>query len=439
MADHLFRLRPDIQALQPSLVEWRRRFHQRPELGFQEKLTALFVSQKLQEWGIEHLPGIAQTGIVATITGNKQTEQSNPKSMALLELGGLFPAEPKGSADAPGVATASLSLTRPKIPNPKSKVLAIRADMDALPIHEENQVPYCSLHSGIMHACAHDGHTAILLGVAYYLSQHRDFAGTVKLIFQPAEEGLGGAKAMIEAGVLNDVEAILGLHLWNNLPVGRVGVRSGSLMAASESFDCKILGKGGHAGFPHQTVDAVVVAAHAITILQALVARHVDPLESVVISVGQLHSGTKRNVIAATAEFNGTVRYFNPNLSDFLPQRLEQAIASVCQIHGASYEFDYHRVSPPLINDALLAEMVRNVASSIVEIPQDVVPNCQTLAGEDMALYLQQVPGCFFFLGSANPEKGLSYPHHHPRFDFDETVLTMGVEIFVRCIETFCV
>ncbi len=405
MTEHLFRLRPDIQALQPSLVEWRRRFHQRPELGFQEKLTALFVSQKLQEWGIEHLPGIAQTGIVATIKGNKQEQ------FTLIS----------------------------QLPNPKSKVLAIRADMDALPIHEENQVPYCSRHSGIMHACAHDGHTAILLGVAYYLSQHRDFAGTVKLIFQPAEEGLGGAKAMMEAGVLNDVEAILGLHLWNNLPVGRVGVRSGPLMAASESFDCKILGKGGHAGFPHQTVDAVVVAAHAITILQALVARHVDPLESVVISVGQLHSGTKRNVIAATAEFNGTVRYFNPNLSDFLPQRLEQAIASVCQIHGASYEFDYHRVSPPVINDALLAEMVRNVASSVVEIPQDVVPNCQTLAGEDMALYLQQVPGCFFFLGSANPEKGLSYPHHHPRFDFDETVLTMGVEIFVRCIETFCV
>jgi amidohydrolase len=385
-----YRLRPTIQSLQPSLVDWRRKLHQRPELGFCEQLTALVVSQKLTEWGIEHQTGIAKTGIVATIKGNGT-----------------------------------------------GRVLAIRADMDALPINEENEVPYRSVHPGIMHACGHDGHTAILLGVGYYLSRHRDFTGTVKLIFQPAEEGLGGALAMIEAGVLKDVEAIIALHLWNNLPLGIVGVRSGALMAASESFNCKILGKGGHGGLPHQTVDAVVVASHVINVLQTIVARNVDPLESVVVTVGQLHSGTKRNVIASTAELSGTVRYFNPNLSDFLPKRIEQVIAGVCQLHGASYEFGYQRISPPVVNDAVLAEMVNSVALSVLD-PQGVLPNCQTMAGEDMALYLQEVPGCFFFLGSANSEKGLGYPHHHPRFDFDEIALGMGVEVFVRCVESFC-
>jgi amidohydrolase len=392
MTEPRFILRREIEILQPNLVEWRRKFHQRPELGFSEKLTAEFVSQKLTQWGIDHHTGIAKTGIVATITGKQ-----------------------------PG------------------RVLAIRADMDALPIQEENEVPYRSQHDGIMHACAHDGHTAILLGVAYYLSQHRDFAGTVKLIFQPAEEGLGGAKAAIASGALQDVEAIIGLHLWNNLPLGTVGVRDGALMAASESFDCKIFGKGGHGGLPHQTIDAIVVVTHVINILQTLVSRNLNPLESAVVTIGRLLSGTKRNVIADTAEFSGTVRYFNPGLKDFFPQRIEQVIAGVCQLHEASYEFNYEPVSPPVINDAEIAFLVRSVALSVMEIPQQVIPNCQTMAGEDMALYLQKVPGCFFFLGSANQAKGLAFPHHHPRFDFDETALSIGVEIFVRCVETFCI
>ncbi|MBD0387443.1 MAG: amidohydrolase, partial [Nostoc sp. C3-bin3] len=220
----LSRIRLSIRSLQPQLVEWRRRLHQQPELGFQEKLTAEFVSKKLQEWGIEHQTGIAQTGIVATIKGNK--------------------------------------LPTPHSPLPTPQVLAIRADMDALPIQELNEVPYKSQHNGVMHACGHDGHTAIALGTAYYLQQHRqDFSGTVKIIFQPAEESPGGAKPMIEAGVLKnpDVDAIIGLHLWNNLPLGTVGVRAGALMAAVELFDCTIFGKGGHGAIPHQTVDSVVV------------------------------------------------------------------------------------------------------------------------------------------------------------------------------------
>ncbi|BAZ26013.1 N-acyl-L-amino acid amidohydrolase [Kalymmatonema gypsitolerans NIES-4073] len=391
----LSRVRLSIRSLQPQLVEWRRGLHQKPELGFQEKLTAQFVSQKLQEWGIEHQTGIAQTGIVATIRGNNSTQ----------------------------------------------KVLAIRADMDALPIQELNEVPYCSQHDGVMHACGHDGHTAIALGTAYYLQQNRDtFGGTVKIIFQPAEEGPGGAKPMIEAGVLKnpDVDAIIGLHLWNNLPLGTIGVRAGALMAAVELFRCTVLGKGGHGAMPHQTIDSIVVAAQIINALQTIVARNVNPIDSAVVTVGELHAGTAENVIADTAWMRGTVRYFNPELKGLFHQRVEQIIAGICQSHGARYDLDYWSLYPPVINDATIAELVRSVAQEVVETPVGVVPECQTMGGEDMSYFLQEVPGCYFFLGSANPEKGLAYPHHHPRFDFDETVLPMGVEMFVRCVEKFC-
>ncbi len=387
-------VRAEIQALQPQVVEWRRRLHQRPEMGFREQLTAEYIGQKLQEWGISHQTGIAKTGIVATIESGK--------------------------------------------PGP---VLAIRADMDALPIQEENDVPYRSQHDGVMHACGHDGHTAIALGTAYYLSQHRDnFTGTVKMIFQPAEEGPGGAKPMIEAGVLQnpDVDAIIGLHLWNNLPLGKVGVRSGALMASVEEFQCTIFGKGGHGAMPHQTVDSVVVSAQIVSALQTIVARNVNPLESAVVTIGQLHAGTAFNIIADKAQMSGTVRYFNPAFDGYFGQRIEQIIAGICQSHGASYELDYRRHYPALINDAAIAELVRTVAQTVVETPEGVVPECQTMGAEDMSFFLQAVPGCYFFLGSANPDRNLAYPHHHPRFDFDETALGMGVEIFVRCVEKFC-
>jgi amidohydrolase len=390
----LSQIRLAIQALQPELVEWRRRLHQRPELGFQEQRTAEFITKKLQEWEIDHQIGIAKTGIVATIASNR--------------------------------------------PGP---VLAIRADMDALPIQEENDVPYRSLHDGIMHACGHDGHTAIALGTAYYLAQHRDdFAGTVKMIFQPAEEGPGGAKPMVEEGVLKnpDVDAIIGLHLWNNLPLGTVGVRSGALMAAVECFHCTILGRGGHGAMPHQTVDSIVVSAQIVNALQTIVARNVDPIDSAVVTVGELHAGTAHNVIADTARISGTVRYFNPKMEGYFGKRIEQVIAGICQSQGASYELEYCRLYPPVINDANMAELVRSVALEVVETPAGIVPECQTMGGEDMSFFLEAVPGCYFFLGSANPAKDLAYPHHHPRFDFDETALGMGVEIFVRCVEKFC-
>ncbi len=388
------RIRPELRSLQSHLVEWRRTLHQRPELGFNEQLTAQFIIQKLTEWGIEHQTEVAQTGIVAVIRG-----------------------------DRPG------------------PVLAIRADMDALPIHEANQVPYRSQHDGIMHACGHDGHVAIALGTVFYLSQHRlELAGTVKFLFQPAEEGPGGAKPMIEAGALENPrpDAIIGLHLWNNLPLGTVGVRSGALMAAVELFDCTIEGRGGHGAMPHQTIDAIVVGAQVVNTLQTIVARNLDPIQSGVVTVGSFHAGKANNVIAHSAQMTGTVRYFDPGLDGFFGKRVEEIIAGICHSHGATYHLDYWQLYPAVINDGKIADLVRSVAEQVVEPNIGVVPNCQTMGGEDMSFFLQEIPGCYFFLGSANPTLDLAYPHHHPRFDFDETALSMGVEMFARCVEAFC-
>ncbi len=386
-------IRPAIRELQKDLIKWRRQFHQYPELGFQEILTADFIAQKLSEWNISHQTQVAKTGIVATIKSHYE-----------------------------------------------GKVLAIRADMDALPIQEENEVEYCSKHEGIMHACGHDGHTAIALGTAYYLANNRDkFKGTVKIIFQPAEEGPGGAKPMIEAGVLRnpDVSAIIGLHLWNYLPLGTVGVRNGALMAATERFECTIFGKGGHGAIPQQTVDSVVVGSQIVNALQTIVSRNVSPIDSALVTIGSFHSGTAPNVIADTAKLSGTVRYFNPKLESVISKRFDEIIGGICQGMGAKYELDYWQLYPAVINNDRITELVKSVAMEVVETPLGIVPECQTMGGEDMSFFLQEVPGCYFFLGSSNSTQGLDFPHHHPRFNFDENVLSFGVEMFVRCVEKF--
>jgi amidohydrolase len=393
----LSKIRPEIQALHPHLIAIRRQIHRHPELGFRERITAELIQRKLQEWDIQYQSGIAETGIVAIIQGKKTS----------FDLKGL----------------------------------AIRADMDALPIQEENEVDYRSQHPGCMHACGHDGHTSIALMTAYYLSQHRDsFAGTVKIIFQPAEEGPGGALPMIQAGVLQnpEVDAIIGLHLWNNLPLGTLGVRSGPLMAAVEQFDVKIQGRGGHAAMPHQTVDALVVGAQVVSALQSIVARNVDPLESAVITVGKFAAGTVRNVIADTATLSGTVRYFSPKFKDYFRQRITDLVTAICTAYGATCDVEYVNYYPATINDERITDLVRSVAIELVDTPLGVVPDCQTMGAEDMSFFLQELPGCYFFLGSANIDRGLAYPHHHPRFDFDETALMIGVEMFVRCVEKFC-
>ncbi|MEM9091680.1 MAG: M20 family metallopeptidase [Cyanobacteria bacterium P01_F01_bin.53] len=402
LTDHFSALRPDIRELQSELVSWRRQLHQRPELGFQEEITAKFISDRLTEWGITHSSGVAKTGLVVLIEGTgKGTEQG-------LE----------------------------KLP-----VLGIRADMDGLPVQELNDVPYRSLHDGKMHACGHDGHVAIALGTAKYLHEHRDqFAGTVKILFQPAEEGPGGAKPMIDAGALKnpDVDALVGLHIWNNLPLGTLGVRSGPMMAATEFFTCTIQGKGGHGAIPQQTVDAVVVGSQVVNALQTIVSRNIDPLKSAVVTVGEFKAGTAVNVIADSAYLSGTVRYFDTDYGDLIPERIDRVLEGICSVHGASYDLDYQKLYPPVVNDGAIADLVRSVALSVVETPAGVVPECQTMGGEDVSFFLQAVPGCYFFLGSANGAKGLDYPHHHPRFDFDETVLGVGVETFVRIVEKFC-
>ncbi|MGK7907181.1 MAG: M20 family metallopeptidase [Synechococcus sp.] len=385
-------LRPCVQQLHPKLVGWRRHLHQYPELGFEEHKTSDFIGNRLAEWGIEHETGIAETGIVAIVHG---------------------------------------ALAGPTI--------ALRADMDALPITEDNEVGYRSRHEGQMHACGHDGHTAIALGTALLLHRHRSqLKGTVKILFQPAEERPGGAKPMIEAGVLRnpDVAAMVGLHLWNNLPLGTVGVKEGPSMANSDEFRIDIFGKGGHGAIPHQTVDAIAIGAQVVTALHTIVSRNVNPLESAVISIGKFHAGKAFNVIAPRAELWGTVRCFSKEMARFLPKRIEQVVEGVCQAHGATYALDYHPLYPAVNNDANMAELVRQSAISVLGDAAKTVPE-MTMGGEDMSYFLEEVPGCYFFLGSANSEAGLDYPHHHPRFDFDETALGIGVEIFLNAIERY--
>ncbi|MBJ7901571.1 MAG: amidohydrolase [Cyanobacteria bacterium RI_101] len=385
-------IRLELRSLLPRLIHWRRQLHQMPELGFQERRTAEFISQTLTGLGIPHQTGVAQTGIVALVDSGK--------------------------------------------PGP---VLAIRADMDALPVTELNEVEYRSQIPGAMHACGHDGHAAIALGTAHYLSEHPEtWRGQVKFIFQPAEESPGGAKPMIEAGVLANppVEAIVGLHLWNNLPAGTVGVCPGPLMAAVECFHCTLLGKGGHGAMPHQTVDAVVLGAQVVTALQGIVARNVDPLKAAVVTVGEFHSGSALNVIADSARLRGTVRYFDPSFEGYFGRRLESVIQGICQGQGADYELNYWRLYPPVINNESIAQQIGAIAQRILG-QEALIPNCQTMGGEDMSFFLEAVPGCYFFLGAANSALGLDFPHHHPRFNFDESVLPLGVEIFTRFVEEY--
>lgn len=378
---------PDIDVLIPELVATRRDLHRHPELGYEEHRTSERVASRLSELGFQVTRGLGKTGVV-----------------------GRWPA---AQTEGP--------------------TIAFRADMDALPIQEENTCDYASATPGIMHACGHDGHVAILLGFARWLSQAPPLPGNVVLIFQPAEEGGGGAVPLIEAGVLDNppVSAIFGLHLWSQVQVGAVGVKSGPFMAAADQFRIEVLGKGGHGAMPHQTTDAVLAAAQIVCALQNIVARRIDPQEAAVISVGTLHAGTAGNIIAERAEMQGTARSFLPEIRDSLPGLVEESARHAAAGLGARTTLDWERGYPPLFNHPRESDLVRRAAVALLgEAP--VLEGKPTMGAEDMAYYLEKVPGCFFWLGAGNPEKGIDKPHHNPRFDIDEDALPLGVALFAR-------
>lgn len=368
--------------LNDRLVAWRRDFHQHPELGFKEHRTAGIVAQYLTELGLEIQTGVAETGVVG-----------------LLE----------GESDGP--------------------TILLRFDMDALPIQEKNETEYASQSPGVMHACGHDGHTTIGLGVATLLQAHKeDFPGRIKFVFQPAEEGLGGAERMIEEGVLENPHPVLSLalHLWNTKPVGWLGIIPGPVMAGSEILDITVRGKGGHGAAPQQTADPVLAAAQIISALQSIVSRNVDPLEQAVISITWMRAGEAHNIIPEEVNLKGTIRTFTQETRDLVLTRVEEIPEKVADALGCEAEVRTTKLTPPVNNDPSLTEAVLGLAKKL--FPDAEIDQIQrTMGSEDMAFLMESIPGFYLFLGSNNVERGLAAPHHNPYFDFDESVLPMGV------------
>jgi amidohydrolase len=387
IASHIA-LSPEVAQLTESVIDLRRTLHQWPELGFQEKRTSALVAERLQALGIEVRTGVAQTGVLGTLRGNGE-----------------------------------------------GKTVLLRADMDGLPIEEASGAPYASQNRGVMHACGHDGHTAILLTVARVLAHRRErFSGTVKFAFQPAEElPPGGAKGMIEEGVLEHptVDATFGLHLWNGLPVGKIGVDEGPIMASVDRFDMVIKGVGSHGAYPHTGVDPIVIGSHVVAALQTVVSREVPPLAAVVVTIGTFHGGTAFNVIPSYAELSGTVRTVDARIRDEMPARIERIVRGVTSGMRAEYSFNYAYGYPVTVNDVNRAQFARRVAGAIVG-DANVVSAGMTMGAEDMSYFLDAVPGCYLRLGSGNPDLGLIHPHHSALFNFDEAALPIGVELLAE-------
>jgi len=368
-----------------SLVATRRDIHQHPELGFEETRTASLIAERLRSLRYAVTPSVGKTGVVGVKNGSGR--------------GG--------------------------------RCVLLRADMDALPVDEANAVPYRSKQPGKMHACGHDGHVAIGLEVARRLAP-LDLAGSVKFAFQPAEEVSNGAQAMIDDGVLEapTVDAAFGIHLWNDLPVGTVGIMAGPVMASVDQFDIEILGRGGHAAAPHQTIDPVLVAGHLITALQSLVSRRRDPLSEAVVSVTEVHAGRAFNVIPDRAHLRGTVRTFGGSFFADAPRLVQETTQGVAAAFGARATVNYRRLSAPLINNEELSALMRDVAASQLGAGS-VRQGVRTMGGEDMAFFLTSVPGCFAFVGSG-PRDGRASPHHSPTFDIDEESLVVGAELLTQ-------
>jgi amidohydrolase len=388
-------LKSDIDELVPDMVALRRDLHQHPELAYEEVRTAGLVAQRLHSLGLEVQTGIAQTGVVGLLRGGKSS--------------------------------------------PGAKTLAIRADMDALPIHEVNELDYRSSVEGKMHACGHDGHTAIALAVAALLSKRQaELSGTVKLLFQPAEEGRGGANLMLKAGVLEGVDGVIGLHLMSTFPVGRVGVRAGPVFASADGFVLRVKGKGGHAAMPHEAVDPIVISAYLITALQTLLSRECSPFSPAVITIGTIQAGSAFNIIPEIVEMQGTVRAFSQEDRERWLRRIRELATGVALAMGGSCEVQAYSGPPVCVNDASMTQLVHEAAVASVGAGNvDSSEAVMTTSSDDMADFLQAVPGCYFIVGARNAQKGASYPHHHTRFTFDEDAMPIAVEVVARAAMNF--
>jgi amidohydrolase len=308
--------------------------------------------------------------------------------------------------------------------NPGGRTVALRADMDALPLQEEGNKEYLSQNPGVAHACAHDGHMAILMGVAQLLSERKkQFQGQVVFLFQPAEElPPGGAVPMIEAGALEGVQAVFGLHLWQPLPTGTIGIVKGPMMAQADNFRIKVRGKGGHGSMPHVTVDTILVASHLVVNLQSVVSRNVDPLKPAVLSFGKVEGGTVYNIIPGETNLMGTVRTFDPAVQSLMQKRLKEVAEETCKTFGASASVEYEEGYPPLINDSSMVDFVCDVVKQTLG-PDPIRPINPVMGGEDFTYYLKKVPGAFLFFGAGD---GKEFPHHHPEFDIDEKALPLA-------------
>ncbi|SDN12295.1 amidohydrolase [Fictibacillus solisalsi] len=379
----------ESRELKDQVIEWRRHLHRNPELSFYEEQTSQFIYETLKSFGNLAISRPTKNSVMAKLTGSE-----------------------------------------------KGRVLAIRADIDALPITEENDFDFISQNSGVMHACGHDGHTALLLGAAKVLSQkENELKGEIRFIFQHAEEVFpGGAEEMVQAGVMDGVDAVIGTHLWSPLEVGKIGIVYGPMMAAPDTFFLTITGKGGHAALPHQTIDSIAVASQVVTNLQHIVSRNIDPLGQLVISVTKFTGGTTHNVIPGSVEMCGTVRSFDPAIRDQAPLLMERVIKGITEAHGASYEFRYEKGYRAVINEDKVTRLLHETAEELYG-GENVEQMKPTMVGEDFSAFLQQTDGCFFFTGARNEEKGITYPHHHARFTIDEDALERGVAMFVRTAE----
>jgi amidohydrolase len=378
-------LSDDVRALQADLVALRRELHQHPELAYAETRTAARVAALLEGSGLEVRTGVGGTGVLAST----------------------------GARGGPAVL--------------------LRADMDGLPIQEDSSAPYASRVPGVMHACGHDGHVAMAVTAARALAA-RGHEDAVRVLFQPAEEGEGGAQACVRDGVLEGVDVVLGVHLWNELPVGTIGVKAGPLMAAVDRLRIVVRGRGGHGGKPHRAADPIVAAAQVVSALQTVVAREVSPIEPAVVTIGSIHGGQAFNVIPDEVVLTGTIRTFDPGLRRSMPERIQRVAGGVAAALQCRAEVEVKTGNPPVINHAEVAEIARRAAVRVVGEAKVVSPE-PTMGGEDMAVYFERVPGCFVFVGSANAARGLDQPHHSPRFDIDEDALPIGCEFLLAAAE----